>query len=260
MMENNTYEINQQSDDLEDIYNNKDLKELIIKDCLTYVYRPVLINSLDISYVARRKSDNALIILIGNDKLDEIKNSNEYYNIIDMKKFNEHIINYYYNLQDFVIMTKNVNLSNLLTKIYKENINLPLKFVKKLLNAPISIDNENKLINYDNYYDFRFFANEIQPIIIPLINNLPFYDLAYLMGCFSPEEVQNFGTESKIYLAQKATSLLSKFIKTNQFDIPIYTTVGWNDLKIKPNKDFLEFISIIDNGDYTNFNMLLELK
>jgi hypothetical protein len=263
-MNNNICELDENNKKIDEILKNKDIKEIIFKDFFSNANRTILSN-LKISYIARRKSDNATIILLGNDKLEDLKNNNNYYNLIDFNKVsnfidfhNESVFKYNY-LRDFISLTKNINLPNFLNKIINEKVKLPCEFIQKLFYSPIILSNNQKIIDYNNYYDFRFFVNEIQPIIKQKIDNLSFYDLAYLLGCFSPMEIQDFNTKSKIYLGQKATSLLSRFIKTNQFYNPIYSTIKWNDLEVKPNKEFLDFISVIDKNKYSNFEMLANL-
>jgi hypothetical protein len=238
-------------------------KEIIIKDSPDLFFINNTFKDLDICYLARKKSDDSIILLIGDDKLNEIKNSNDYYNIVDYKKAKSFIT--HFDVNQFVKATKNKNLLNLIDKCTHEKIQLPLSFFGKVLNTPTNVSNDqdnNKLIDFNNYYDFRFFANEIQPLITSNLDYDSLYDFAYLIGCFSPSEVQDSNTLSKVFLAQKATSLLSKFIKNKDITSELLDTINfsWKDYKTIPNKDFLNYISIKDNDVYSNFKNLIELS
>ncbi len=79
----------------------------------------------------------------------------------------------------------------------------------------------------------------------PEEERLDFFKFASSLGCFSTEKIlDKKGKETQVILAQKATSVLSTLLKTDEMKLGKYH--GLFDsmpLGTSPNQEFLKFIS-----------------
>ena len=79
-----------------------------------------------------------------------------------------------------------------------------------------------KAIEFCENSDFRFFKSEIPNINDMLLDfpeeeRLDFFKFATAIGCFSTEKMlDQKGRETQVLLAQKASSLLAKVLKTDE--------------------------------------------
>ena len=73
--------------------------------------------------------------------------------------------------------------------------------------------------------NFKFFKKEIENINDKLLKfpeeeRLDFFKFAYSLGCFSTEKMlDKNGKETNIFLYQKASSILSKLLKTDELKL-----------------------------------------
>jgi hypothetical protein len=254
------YETNEQIISSEAFDGCTFIKEIIIKDNPNLEIEKDAFYSLNLSYIARRKNDNA-IVLFNDSKLNEIKDSDDYYNIAKLDDIPKRL--HGISLSNIIPMTRDKNFSNFINKLNKDNMELDYRVAQKLMILPLDKNNEDSLIDYDKFYNFKYFVNEITPIAK---DKNSYYseiiEIAYLLGCFSPMEIQEPNIKSKIFLAQKATSLLAKFLKDNEISTSFYKNydISITDYDVRPNKDFTNFLSIKDNGKYSNLELMLELN
>ena len=84
--------------------------------------------------------------------------------------------------------------------------------------------------------------------------------LANALGCFSNEKIiDNNGRETSTLLAQKATSTLVSLMRNKDFYQFAELFLKDLSVNIKPNQDFLKFISVKDGDKFVNFELLVDL-
>lgn len=158
------------------------------------------------------------------------------------------------------------------------------KYVELLNNKKIMIPflNAKNFKNYDefkqfiNNSNFKFFKNEIGfKIFDQCLNSSEmacFFDFAYCLGCFSKEKLTDKnGNITDTYVAQKACSFL-KYILDNEyitlteshainFDYILKVfNLKLNLYDVKPNQEFLKFLTHCEKKQYPNLIMLLEFE
>lgn len=100
----------------------------------------------------------------------------------------------------------------------KNNFRLPYIYALELVKS-------GKVKSFCENSDFRFFKNEI-PKINDMLSDFPeeekldFFKFAGALGCFSEEKIlDKKGKETQVTLAQKASSLLARLLKTDEMKL-----------------------------------------
>ena len=122
---------------------------------------------------------------------------------------------------DYNMLLKNSKLNelaDLTEKLSKSKFNIPYSYAKAL------IDNE-KVEDFCKNSDFRFYKSEV-PNANEMLSTfsddekLSFYKFAEVLGCFSTEKLlDKRGRETETILAQKASTLLMRLIKSDKIRI-----------------------------------------
>lgn len=156
---------------------------------------------------------------------------------------------------------------NLNYKIIEFSNNLDkYKFYIPYVYAKYIIDNNMEEEFFENS-DFRIFKKEFSNLK-GILNNykieekIDFFKFAKTLGCFSTEKIKNKeGMETETTLAQKATSLLVRLLKTKEMQLGQYHQLFDSlPFDIKPNQEFLQFVSKIKNKKFENLELILQLE
>lgn len=169
------------------------------------------------------------------------KNKEEYKHIIELSKMEK-----CFGKIDYSILVENKKIDEidkLLETLDKNKFKIPYIYgVELIKNVNVKRFCENS--------DFRFFRNEIPDINDKLLDfseeeRLSFFKFATALGCFSTEKIKNKkGKETEVILAQKATSLLSTLLKTDEMKLgKYYELFDLMPLDSVSNQEFLKFIS-----------------
>lgn len=181
------------------------LKKLVIHQGIKSIGKRAF-DGVQFKYAYRNQTGE----LVFAEKLPE--NSNEYKNKVEIDKMKKVI-----DIFDYNILLQSSQLDEIIPffeTLNKNNFSIPNNYMKALLNS-----GNTKLISENT--DFRFFKNEV-PEILEMLQHYPdeekldFYKFATCLGCFSTTKMlDNKGRETKVLLAQKASSLLANMLKTD---------------------------------------------
>ena len=146
-------------------------------------------------------------------------------------------------------------------KLSRSKFKMPYVYVEQLIQHDLA----RELIKNG---EFRFLRSEIPDINDRLLDfsdeeKINFYKFANTLGCFSKEKMlDGKGRETEVIMGQKATSLLMQFLKTGTIKLGEFSDlVGMMPLGIKPNQDFIKFLSIKGKGgNFENLETLMELN
>lgn len=149
----------------------------------------------------------------------------------------------------------------LFEKLSRNKTILPSSYVKKF-------EEEDKLGELVLNKDFRFFNSELGTVFKNLIfsqrqdETLAIFKFADALGCFSRQKVlDKDGRETETPLAQKASSAFLSILKSGVIDVGEFDSLFGNlPLNLKPDQDFLKFISNRDNKKFQNLELLLEFE
>ena len=126
-----------------------------------------------------------------------------------MENINNNMLLKIDNFDELAILTEN---------LYKNKFRIPYSY-------GIALIENDEVKNFCENSDFRFFKNEVPNINNMLTNffvgeELNFFKFANALGCFSKEKiVDKNGKETEIILAQKASTLLMRLLKTDKIRI-----------------------------------------
>lgn len=144
------------------------------------------------------------------------KNKEEYKEVIDINEIAKTFDDFDYNI---LVQNKKLDVMANFSEILKKNkFSIPCVYALEL------IKNKKEEAFYENS-DFRFFKNELPNINDTLLDfteeeRLDFFKFATALGCFSTEKIlDKRGKETEVILAQKATSLLVKILKTDEMKL-----------------------------------------
>lgn len=140
------------------------------------------------------------------------------------------------------------------------------KFSIPLVYAEALIENGLEEKFYTNA-DFRFFKSEFRNINDVLCNFpkeeiIDFFKFANSLGCFSTEKIRDKrGKETEVLLAQKATTVLARLLKTEQLKIGNYHNLFASmPFETDSNQEFLRFIALKDKDKFQNLDLLIALE
>ncbi len=181
------------------------LKKVIIPPHVTTINKKAF-EGLQFKYAYTTK-DGKLVF-----SQDLPKNKNEYQNAIELD-----VITRAFEGFDYSILVKNdkfVKMMEFSKALDKMKFSIPYIYGLTLIKHE-----KEKSFCQDNV--FRFFKNEMPKINEMLLNfpeeeQLDFYKFASALGCFSTEKLlDKNGKDTQVYLAQKASSLLARLVKTD---------------------------------------------
>ena len=135
---------------------------------------------------------------------------------VELSKLSRNFIGFDYNL---VLQKDKLQQIRSLAEILNKNkFKMPFVYGKALIDR--ELDKQ-----FCNNCDFRFFKSEFRDINDLLLDfpeeeRLDFFKFANSLGCFSTDKVlDKNGKETKVILAQKATSVLSQLLKTEDMKL-----------------------------------------
>lgn len=140
------------------------------------------------------------------------RNKEEYEDVIELDKISKSFDGF-----DYSILVQNDKLEEVIkfSEILNKN-----KFSIPYVYGLALVESGNTKLFFENS-DFRFFKSEFPEINDMLLDfpeeeRLDFFKFATNLGCFSAEKMLNKkGKETQVLLAQKASSLLAKLLKTD---------------------------------------------
>lgn len=140
------------------------------------------------------------------------RNKEEYEEVIELDKISKSFDGF-----DYSILVQNDKLEEVIkfSEILNKN-----KFSIPYVYGLALVESGNTKLFFENS-DFRFFKSEFPEINDMLLDfpeeeRLDFFKFATNLGCFSAEKMLNKkGKETQVLLAQKASSLLAKLLKTD---------------------------------------------
>ncbi len=192
-------------------------------------------DGIDFKYAYRLKTGE----LVFGQELPE--KQEEYQDVVELRKLAKPLIGFDYNI--LVKKEKLEQITHLSERLNKHKFKVPYVYAEQLA------DN-GKIDSLCENADFRFLRSELpnineQLLLFPEEERLDFFKFAQALGCFSDEKILNKnGKETNVILAQKASSLLVKLLKTDKLKLGNYH--GLFDsmpLGIKPDQEFFKFIS-----------------
>lgn len=141
------------------------------------------------------------------------KNKDEYRDIVELDKIGKPFDGFNYNI--LIKSDKLGEVINFSETLSKNKFSIPYVYGLALVES-------GKTKSFCENSDFRFFKNEIPQINDILLDfpeeeRLDFFKFATSLGCFSTERIlDKKGKETGVPLAQKASSLLAKVLKTEE--------------------------------------------
>ncbi|MEG1499840.1 MAG: leucine-rich repeat domain-containing protein, partial [Clostridia bacterium] len=186
------------------------------------------------------------------------KNMEDCEDFIDICKLSNNFTNF-----DCSILLKEKRreeIIGLATLLRKNKFKLPFGFAIELIE-------NNCLEEFIKTSCFKFFKNELSGIL-KLISeededeDLPFFKFAKVLGCFSGDKLRDRnGRETETPIAQKASLFLAQIVKEKMISIGEYENLFESlSVDIKPNQNFLKFLTDGVRGKFSNVKMLLELE
>lgn len=165
---------------------------------------------LGFKYVYRTEDGN----LIFSKELP--RSRNEYKEIIELEKFEKSFVEFDYTM--FVQGKRIEEIIEFSEVLTKNNFSLPYVYASAL------IRNGKAKEFFENSY-FKFFKKEfpnINEVLLkfPEEERLDFFKFANVLGCFSTQKIlDKNGAETKTIMAQKASLLLSRIVKTKEIGL-----------------------------------------
>lgn len=170
-------------------------------------------------------------------------------------------LDYYLNKDMLGYVEKFNKLSN---KLKNAGLKIPYQFINNL--QPID--------QHDSFFesDFRFIKNEFSDLDeqlkkYPVRVQIAFWKFAYTFGCLSHDEfLDNNGNSTGVFVAQKASSALSKFFKNDLLSIEKIFTLYGSIIDLLPfdniySQELIKFLSNQGkNEKFENLELLLDLE
>lgn len=169
------------------------------------------------------------------------KNKEECEKIVDINKVKKAFEKFDYSI--IIQDNKLDEIIELSDKLNKSKFSIPYTYALALIE-------NGKAKSFCENSDFRFCKNEMIEINDKLLDfseeeRLNFFKFATALGCFSTEKMLNKnGKETNVILAQKATSIITTLLKTEEMKLGNYSELFDSmPLDVEPNQEFLKFIS-----------------
>lgn len=182
------------------------LKKLVIHSGIKSIGKRAF-DGLDFKYAYKTKTGE----LVFSQELP--KNKEEYKEVGELDKIAKSFEGFDYNI--LVTSDKFDEVINFSETLRKNKFSIPYVY-------GFALAQSGKTKSFCENSDFRFFKNEIPQINdrlfdFPVEERLDFFKFANSLGCFSLEKIlDKKGKETGVLLAQKASSLLAKLLKTDE--------------------------------------------
>ena len=182
------------------------LKKLIMHSGIKSIGKRAF-DGLDFKYAYRTETGE----LVFSQELP--KNKDKYKDVVELGKISKSFEGF-----DYGILLQSDKLGEVINfseTLSKNKFSIPYVYGLALVES-------EKTKSFCENSDFRFFKNEIPKINDMLLNfpeeeRLDFFKFASSLGCFSAEKMlDKKGKETQVLLAQKASSLLAKLLKTDE--------------------------------------------
>lgn len=141
------------------------------------------------------------------------KNKEEYTDVIELGKIAKSLVGFDYSI--LVQSDKLDEIASFSETLSKNRFSIPYVY-------GLALAESGKIESFCENSDFRFFKNEIPNINDMLLDfpeeeRLDFFKFATALGCFSTEKMlDKKGKETRVLLAQKASSLLAQLLKSEE--------------------------------------------
>ena len=185
------------------------LKKLIIHTGVRYIGKRAF-DGLNFKYAYKTKTEE----LVLSEELP--KNKADYEEVIELDKIKNALVGFDYGI--LLQINKMQDIITLVESLNKNCLKVPYVFGLELV--------QNKKVDlFCNNTIYSFFRNEVQNINDMLLDypekeRLAFFKFANSLGCFSTKKIlDKKGKETSVIFAQKASSLLARFLKTEEMKL-----------------------------------------